>query len=89
MTGQNKAGVLQNVDFFILFFFWEGAGNMASLSNDSCTMSSAQPALEVRKYFCKPFGGQSYPFSLYKGLAIGCSILFSAQEEIFLQSVSS
>lgn len=62
---------------------------MASLSNESCSMSSAQPALEVRTYFHKPFGGQSYAYSLYKILAIGCSILFSAQEEIFLQSVSS
>lgn len=86
MTGQNKAGVLQKVDLF--FFPQEGAGNMASLSNECCTISSSQPTLEIRNYFRKPFEGQELSLC-FVSLAIGCSILFSAQEEIFLRSVSS
>lgn len=48
-------------------------------------MNSAQPAFEVRKYCCKPFGIQSHSFSFYKSLAIECFIPFSAQEKIFVQ----
>lgn len=57
--------------------------------NNSFIFSETFWALEIRKYFCKPFRGQIYLFSLYKSLTIGCSILLSAEEEILLQSVSS